>query len=224
MTRRPRWRRRLAHALLWTSRRLLPAAESTWADAMAAECACIDCDRQALGWAWGSLRAGMSQRLRWLCRRAAPSTHALGVCWIVVFVVSSSYNVTLIVATRMHRDATVGLLGRFLDDFHYDRFTTLSQAIPLTLIIVMGAVVALYACALYLSIRRQPAALPTFCAAMTLSLASWLYELSLPAYHAAMTTPHRWRIGLCFALTAAVLAILHLLPDSDTPDPPRSSP
>ena len=72
----------------------------------------------------------------------------------------------------------------------------------------MGLVVVLFSVSLTLSLRRRPAAFAAFCSAVTLSLVAWLYQLGIPAYMQALSPQHRWRIGVCFVLTAGVLSAL----------------
>jgi hypothetical protein len=97
-----------------------------------------------------------------------------------------------------------------MKDFQYDRFLEFANAIPVGLFVVLGTVVILFFASLKLHLRDRPGSFATFCYAMTLSLVAWLYQLGIPAYLQAISTPHRWRIGLCFVLTAGVLSALRL--------------
>jgi hypothetical protein len=187
---------------------LLPADRRAWADAMRAETQHIEDDREALGWALGSIRAGALERLRTLRMHRFLSPRALGNLWIVLFIVSSTYNVCIALAARLGYMRTASALGWWLRDFRYEQFAPLANSMSIGWFLGMGAVVALFSVSLYLSLRSRPAAFTVFCCALGLSLAAWLYQLGIPAYLQASSSVHRWRIGLCFALTAAILAAL----------------
>jgi hypothetical protein len=215
------WRRRLAQQLLRHSAALLPSQRSAWAAAMRAEVQHIDDDGAALVWALGSMRAGIAERLRALRMHRMPSLHALGVLWIVMLIGSSAFNVSIAVATRLRLQGVASALGRLLEGFRYDRFVPFADAMPTGLFVLMGLVVVLFAVSLSLSLRRRPAAFSAFCSAVGLSFVAWLYQLGIPAYVQAMSLQHRWRIGICFLLTAAVLAALRLCAVVPKPAPAR---
>lgn len=207
---RPRlsWRRRLARALLDRGAVFYPEHRSSWASAMRAEAEYIDDDREALNWAVGSCRAGAVERLQWLGSRFLPSTHSLGLVWIGMFIVSSAFNLSIMLATRLHFDGTASMMGRLIDGYRYDRFVRLADALPVGVLALMGAAVALFVLCLFLSLRKRPIAYTAFCGAAAFSLAVWLVQLAIPAYSDAMSLSHRWRIGICFAMTAAILMML----------------
>jgi len=203
------WHRLLAQKLLRHAVALLPPDQSSWAGAMRIEIQYIEDDREALSWAPGSFRACLTERLRiW---RPHISAHSLGILWIVVFMVSSAYNMSIAVAARLGYQRTASALGWWMKDFQYDRFAQFADSIPIGLFALMGLVVLLFTASLKLNLRNRPAAFATFCCALGLSLVAWLYQLGIPAYLQAMSSPHRWRIGICFALTASVLGALRLL-------------
>jgi hypothetical protein len=204
------WRRRLAQHALRLSEALLPAKRSSWIAVMRTEAQYIDDDREALSWALGSVRAGAAERLRALRLRRLFSPHALGILWIVIFIVSSAFNVSLALAARLGYQRTANALGWWMKEFQYDRFVPLADAMPIGLFVLMGLVVVLFSVSLYLSLRNRPAAFAAFCCAIGFSLAAWLYQLGIPAYLQALSPQHRWRIGICFALTAAVLSALRM--------------
>jgi hypothetical protein len=203
------WHRLLAQELLRHSAALLPRVHSSWADAMRVEIPYIDDDREALRWALGSFRACLTERLRALQPRI--SAHSLGIMWIVVFTVSSTYNMSIALAARLGYQRATSALGWWMRDFQYDRFALFADSIPMGLFALMGLVVLLFSASLKLNLRNRPTAFATFCCALTLSLVAWLYQLGIPAYLQAMSPQHRWRIGICFALTASVLGALRLL-------------
>jgi hypothetical protein len=207
---RPRltWRRRLARRVLRLSAVLLPAERLSWAAVMKAEALHIDDDREALCWALGGVRAGVTERLRVLWVHKLFSPRSLGILWIVIFVLSSAYNVSIALAARLGYQRTATALGWWMKGFRYDRFVPLADAMPLGLFALMGLAFVLFAVSLYLSVRKRPAAFAAFCVAIGLSLAAWLYQLGIPAYMQAMSPQHRWRIGICFVLTIAVLTSL----------------
>ena len=203
------WHRLLAQKLLRHAVALLPRNQSSWADAMRAEIQHIDDDREALSWALGSFRACLTERLRVL--QPHISAHTLGALWIVVFVISSAYNMSIALAARLGYQRTTSALGWWMRDFQYDRFAHFADSIPIGLFLLMGLAVLLFAAALKLNLRSRPAAFATFCCALGASLAAWLYQLGIPAYLQAMSPPHLWRIGICFALTVSVLGALRFL-------------
>lgn len=168
----------------------------------------IEDDREALGWALGCVRAGAAERFRAVRARKTFSAHSLGILWIVIFIVSSAFNVSIALAARLGYQRTAATMGWWLKGFQYDRYVPLANAMPIGLFMLMGLVVILFTLSLYLSLRNRPAAYTAFCCAAGLSLAAWLYQLGIPAYMQAISPQHRWRIGICFVLTAAVLAAL----------------
>jgi hypothetical protein len=214
------WRRRLAQILLRLGAVLLPSERSSWAAVMRNEAQSIEDDREALHWAMGGVRAGMAERLTAWRTRGILSTHALGILWIGIFIVSSAFNVSIALAARMGNQRVASALGWWMKGFEYDRFVPLADAMPPGLFVLMGLVVALFTVSLYLSVRNRPTAFAAFCSALVLSLAVWLYELGIPAYMHAIPAQHRWRIGICFVLTAAVLGVLR----SGGPAPIRGQP
>ena len=168
----------------------------------------ISDDREALGWALGSVRAGFTERLRALRAHKVLTIHSLAVLWIVMFIVSSAFNVSISLATRLRLHGMASAMGRLIEGFHYDRYVPLADAMPMELFVLMGLVVVLFAVSLSLSLKRHPAAFAVFCGAVGLSLCVWLYLLGIPAYGQAISPQHRWRIGVCFILTAGVLSAL----------------
>jgi hypothetical protein len=204
------WRRRLAQHALRLSAALLPSERISWAAVMRSEAQHLDDDREALSWALGSVRAGAVERLRALRLRRLFSPHALGILWIVIFIVSSAFNVSVALAARLGYQRTATTLGWWMREFQYERFVPLADAMPIGLFVLMGLVVVLFSVSLYLSLRNRPAAFTAFCCAVGFSLAAWLYQLGIPAYLQALSPQHRWRIGICFVLTAAVLSALRL--------------
>jgi hypothetical protein len=202
------WRRRLAKKVLYHSAVLLPPQRSSWAAAMRMEAEYIDDDREALSWALGSVQAGFAARLRELQAHRMLTIHSFAVLWIVMFIISSTFNVSIALATRLRLQGMASAMGRLIEGFRYDRYVPLADAMPTTLFVLMGLVVVLFAASLTLSLRRRPAAFAVFCGAVALSLCAWLYLLGIPAYLQAMSPRHLWRIGTCFVLTAGVLSAL----------------
>jgi hypothetical protein len=211
------WRRRLAQKVLRLGATLLPVDRLSWAAAMRSEVEHIEDDREALSWALGSVRAGLAERMRLWRTRGPVSAHALGIVWIVIFIVSSAFNVSIALAARMGYQRAASALGWWMKGFQYDRFVPLAKAMPAGLFALMALVVMLFTLSLYLSLRNRPAAFAAFCSALGLSLAAWLYQLGIPAYMQAISLQHRWRIGICFVLTAAVLSALRF--GSRAPNP-----
>jgi hypothetical protein len=105
------WRRRLAQHALRLSAALLPSERISWAAVMRSEAQHLDDDREALSWALGSVRAGAVERLRALRLRRLFSPHALGILWIVIFIVSSAFNVSVALAARLGYQRTATTLG-----------------------------------------------------------------------------------------------------------------
>jgi hypothetical protein len=208
MTYKLTWRRRWAQKILHGNAVMLPFRRSSWAAAMRAEAQHIDDDREVLTWALGCLRAGCAARLDGLRPRKILTLHSLAVAWIAMFIVSSIFNVSIALATRLRLQGMASAMGRLIEGFHYDRFVPFADAMPLGLFVVMGTVVVVFGVSLFLSLRRHPAAFATFCCAVALSVATWLYQLGIPAYVQAMSSQHRWRIGICFAMTMGVLSVL----------------
>jgi len=179
----------------------------------------IEDDHEALSWALGSLRACLTERLRTLRPGRIFSAHSLGILWIVIFIVSSSYNVGIALAARLGYQRTASALGWWMKDFQYDRFAQFADSIPIGLFALMGLIVLLFIASLNLNLRNRRTGFATFCCAVGLSVVAWLYQLGIPAYLQAMSPWHRWRIGVCFALTASVLSALRILgstPNSST--------
>jgi hypothetical protein len=187
---------------------MLPPERSAWAAAICMEVQHIDDDREALTWALGSLRAGFAERLRAVRACKMLTAHSLAVLWIGMFIISSAFNMSIALATRLRFHGVASAMGGLLDGFRYDRFVPLADAMPAGLFVLMGLVVVLFAISLSLSLRRRPAAFAVFASAVGLSLVAWLCELGIPAYVQAMSLQHRWRIGICFVLTAGVLSAL----------------
>jgi len=177
----------------------------------------IDDDREALSWALGSLYAGYAERLRAIRARKMLSAHSLAVLWIIMFILSSAFNVGIALAARLRYQGVASAMGSLIAGFHYNRFVPLADAMPRGLLALMGLIVVLFTVALYLSLRRRPAAFGAFCGAAALSLGAWLYELGIPAYVQAMSPQHLWRIGICFILTAGVLRAAWLGGAAETP-------
>ena len=119
------WHRLLAQELLRHAVILLPRKQSSWADAMRTEIQHIDDDREALSWALGSFRACLTQRLRAL--RPHIPAHTLAMLWIVVFVISSAYNMSIALAARLGFQRTASALGWWMRDFQYDRFARIGR-------------------------------------------------------------------------------------------------
>jgi hypothetical protein len=201
---------------------MLPAERSIWAAAMRMEVQYIDDDREALKWALGAVRAGFAERLRAVRAHRVLSVQSLAVMWIIMFIISSAFNVSIALATRLRMQGMASAMGWLLDGFRYDRFVRLADAMPAGLFVLMGSVVVLFAVSLALSLRRRPAAFAVFCVAVGLSLAAWLYELGIPAYTHAMSPQHRLRIGACFVLTAGVLSALRICGTAANASPQRS--
>jgi len=168
----------------------------------------IDSDAEALGWALGSIRAGFAERLRALRTHNTPSLHSLAVLWIGMLIASSAFNVGLVVATRLRFQGLASAMGRLIEGFHYDRFVPFADAMPMGLFVLMAMVLVLFVVSLSLSLRRRPTAFLAFCSAVALSLAAWLYQLEIPTYVQAISSAHRWRVGICFVMTAGVLSAL----------------
>jgi hypothetical protein len=210
MKRQLTWQRRFAHKLLEHGAQLLPSKRASWAVVMRNEICHIEDDREALKWALGSFRACLAERVRALPAHRIFSARAIGSLWIVIFVLSSAYNVIIALTARLGLHRAASALGWWMKDFQYDRFLKFANAIPVGLFGLLGAVVFLFVVSLNLHLRNRPSGFATFCCAMSLSLVAWLYQLGIPAYLQAISTPHRWRIGLCFVVTAAVLSALRL--------------
>jgi hypothetical protein len=204
------WRRHLAQRALHYCDLILPAERSAWAAAVRTEVQHIEDDREALNWALGGVRAGFAERLRALRSHRLLTVHSLAVMWIIMFIISSAFNVSIALATRLRFRDAASAMGWLLDGFRYDRFVPFADAMPAALFGLMGLVVVLFAVSLFLSLRRRPAAFAVFCIAVGLSLAAWLYQLGIPAYLHAMSPQHRLRIGACFILTALVLGVLRV--------------
>jgi hypothetical protein len=204
------WRRRLTLKALQCCDAVLPAQRSAWAAAIRTEVEYIDDDHEALSWALGGVRAGFAERLRAVRTHRMLTVHSLAMLWIVMFIISSAFNVSIALATRLRFQGVASAMGWALDGFRYDRFVPLADAMPAGLFVLMGFVVLLFAVSLSLSLRRRPAAFIVFCSAVGLSLAVWLYQLGIPAYAEAMSPQHRLRIGACFVLTAGVLGALRV--------------
>lgn len=187
---------------------VLPPERSSWAAAMRSEAQHIADDREALGWALGCLWAGCAARLDALRPRKLLTLHSLAVAWIAMFIVSSIFNMIIALATRLRLHGVASAMGSMIEGFHYDRFVPFADAMPVGLFVVMGLVVVAFAASLILSLRRHAAAYATLCCAVALSVTTWLYQLGIPAYVQAMSFQHRWRIGICFAMTLCVLGVL----------------
>lgn len=172
------------------------------------EVAHIDDDREALNWAIGSVRAGLAARLNDLPRQRIFSARSAGIVWIVIFIVSSAFNLSIALSARLGYEQITSVLGRGLKGFDYARFQSLAEAMPIGLFVLMAVVVFAYVLSLYLNLQRRPYAFLVFCCAMALSFGAWLIQLAMPTYLQAISTPHRWRVGVCFVLTAAILIAL----------------
>ena len=208
MTSNITWRRWLTENVLRSCAVVLPAQRSAWSAAMRMEVQHIDDDDEALRWALGSMRAGFAERLRATRAHKILTFRSFAVLWIVMFVFSSAFNVSIALATRLRFRGVASALGWLLDGFRYDRFVSFADAMPVGLFLLMGMVVMLFAVSLVQSLRRRPAAFAAFCSGVGLSLIAWLYQLGIPTYMQAISPQHRWRIGVCFVLTAGVLCAL----------------
>jgi hypothetical protein len=124
------WRRRLTQTALRLGAALLPAERLTWAAAMRAEAQHINDDREALHWALGSVCACTAERFRVLRVRRLFSTHSLGILWIVIFIVSSAFNVSIALAARLGCQRMASALGWWIREFQYDRFVPFAAAMP----------------------------------------------------------------------------------------------
>jgi hypothetical protein len=215
------WRRRLAQGVLRYSAMVLPSARASWAAAMCTEAGHIANDREALSWALGSLHAAYAERLRALRMRRILSIRSLAALWIIMFIVSSAFNMSIALATRLRYQNMASAMGSLVDGFHYNRFVPLADAMPIGLFLLMGLAVALFTVSLWLNLRRRPAAFGSFCSAVGLSLGIWLYELGIPAYVQAMSPQHLWRNGICFALTAGLLSVARFSSSTSRPSAPR---
>jgi hypothetical protein len=122
-----------------------------------------------------------------------------------MLVVSSAYNAGIVLATRLHFRQAASALGYFVDDFHYQRFVPLAEALPVALIALMILVVVLFTTSLYLYLARRRRAFATFCTAAALYFGVWLFEFAVPVFVQAIPPQRQWRIGLCFLLTLGLL-------------------
>jgi hypothetical protein len=202
------WRRLATQGALTLTLFLLTRDQSGWGRAMRSEAQHIRDDKEALGWALGALRAGAGERIRTVPIRKLISARAVGLLWIVIFIASSAFNIGIALTARLGYARATSALGWWLKGFQYERFVDLANAMPVGLFLVMGFAFVAFVVSLYLNILKHRAAFPVFCAALGLSLISWLYQLGIPAYLSAISLPHRWRIGSCFTLTAVVLTAL----------------
>lgn len=202
------WRRRLTHLALRAGGALLPSHRASWAAVMRTEADHIRDDREALRWAWGGICAAAAERLRAAPWRRLLSARAIGLAWIVMFIVSGAYNLSVALAVRLRYEGVASALGAIVRGFRYDRFVPLADAMPWALFALMAFAVALFSLSLYLSVKSRPAAFGAFCWAVGCSLLAWIYQLGIPAYLQVMSPPHRLRIGICFCMTAGVLCAL----------------
>jgi predicted membrane channel-forming protein YqfA (hemolysin III family) len=188
---------------------------------MRAEAQHLDDDGESFRWAFGCVYACCSERVRAFPIRELLSLHSLAVLWIITFIVSSAFNVSIVVATRLRYQYMANAMGSFMEGFHYNRFIPLADAMPIGLFVLMTFVVVLFAASLWLSLQRRPAAFWTFCGAVGLSVGTWLYELRIPAYVQAMAPQHLGRNGICFALTTLVLGAARFIGQATAPTTPR---
>jgi hypothetical protein len=85
------------------------------------EVAHIDDDREALHWAIGSVRAGLAARLNELPRQRIFSARSAGIVWMVIFIVSSAFNLSMALSARLGYEQITSLLGHGLKGFDYAR-------------------------------------------------------------------------------------------------------
>jgi hypothetical protein len=202
------WRRRLAIRISLVSPALLPRGQRSWGSVMRTEVEHIADDKEALHWALSNTRACAHELVRTFPLRRLTSARTISLLWIVLFIMSSAQNVAILLASRLGYMRAASALGWSLRDFQYERFVALARAIPQGVVLLMGAVVVAFIASLYLSLRRSVGAFATFCAALGSSLCIWLYELGVPAYLEAISKHHRWRIGACFVMSAAIVSAL----------------
>jgi len=154
----------------------LPAAQAAWSAVMSAEVQHIADDREALSWALGSIRASVAERLRFLWRHRWVSARAVGVLWVVIFTVSSAFNLGMAVAARLGYERAASRLGYFLRGYSADRFQAFAAAMPIGWYVLMSLVVIGFTISLYLNLRSRAAAFNTFCGTLALSLTKINYQ------------------------------------------------
>jgi hypothetical protein len=174
---------------------VLPAQRSAWAAAMRMEA-------YSTSMMTARRSVGARQHARGLCRRLrATRAHkmltfrSLAVLWIVMFVFSSAFNVSIALAARLRFQVWPPQWAGCSRWLPLRSLRSVCRRNACGLFVLMGLVVVLFAVSLVLSLRRRPAAFAAFCSAVGLSLVAWLYQLGIPAYMQAMSPQHRWRIG-----------------------------
>jgi hypothetical protein len=210
MNRKSSWQRLVAQRLLHFGVALLPRERGAWGEAMNNEMQHMQDDREALAWALSGLRGCLALRLKAVLAKRLFSAHSLGILWIGIFIVSSAYNVGMALSARLGLQRAASVLGWWMREFQYDRYASFAAALPIGLLVLMGIVLLLFGFSLHLSIRNRPSGFAMFSCAVLLSLVAWLCQLTIPAYLEAISSQHRWRIGICFVMTVAVLSALRL--------------
>jgi hypothetical protein len=189
MTSRPTLLRRLASRLMAHAAGVLPAARSSWGEAMQRELDHIDGDVEAFTWAAGCVLASYVERSRVMPLMANRYVRLVLVLLIATQVVSMLFATVLTAAYRLDQLRLASFLGAFTPGDDYRRFVPLMEATPWWLhALWVSAAVLFFASALEL-LRNRRTAFPLFAAAWLVGAAGNLISESLPAHRQAFSFP-----------------------------------
>lgn len=174
--------RRMALAAARHAAAILPAARSSWAEAMRCEVELIEHDRAALGWAMGAVLASYAERIRsmgLLKTRWAGWALALLALWLAV---TMFFATGLTVAWRMHALGIAEVLGARTPGDDYRRFIPLMDATPIWLHGLWVASGLSYLLAGWRLLRNGRGAFALFAAALVLEFAGAAAGQFLPGF------------------------------------------
>ncbi len=137
--------RRIAVRLAEGAGAIAPVEQRAWAAAMRNEMDYVANDREALGWAAGSLRAAMTERLRTVQVPDGPGVRMLLVLVLLVLVFNDVFATALTAAYRLGFLPVARGLGELTPGDDYARLIPLMENIPLWLHALKAAGAALYA-------------------------------------------------------------------------------
>ena len=218
---------RLTLALARLTRRLMPPARATWADAMANELPHLPSDPAALRWALGALSTALLERASAIVGSAPLRT--LLTLPLLFQAVSVAFAPALILAIRSGNTPLASFIGAFTPGDDYHRFLPLVALAP-TLYAPLGLLsAALTLAAAVQLLRRHRSALPLFLFALAAELAGEALMHLTPGYTAAarqvfaFPNPNPFRdliVPVIEYLRPAVLAIALWLALRSTPSTP----
>lgn len=195
--------------------RVAPAQMRDWADAMVREIEEIECDRAALKWASGCLRACIAQRARPTARLAGTLTRLALAVFCIVIASRFAGETAMLVAFKTERTEAFAALAPMVLGEDYLRFTPLLEALPVWQVGASALSTALFVGAAALIVLRRSAAGWAILAAALLNGAMSLAGRNSAPIHEVLTAEelraYVQSLNVVFGIMLAVAAAMFLL-------------